>query len=95
MVQNTRTALHTDTLKPVNLPETLTVKENTSAQPVSMKLNRHWMAVERVEEMWRLDDEWWRPQPLSRLYYGVILISGCRLTIFKDLTDGCWYHQSY
>lgn len=95
MVQDTGTSLHAETLKPVNQPETVAVRENDSAQPASVRLNRRWLAVDGIEEAWRLDDEWWRPRPLERLYYAVVLVSGRRLTLFKDLVDGRWYHQSY
>ena len=94
MVPDTGKALHADTLKPVNLPEVVMVRE-IAAQPVAIKLNRCWLEVERLEESWRLDDEWWRPQPLVRRYYAVILSGGRRITVFKDLADGLWYHQSY
>lgn len=94
MVPDTGKTLHADTLKPVNLPEPVMVREDT-AQPAAIQLNRRWLAVERVAESWRLDDEWWRPRPLARRYYAVILSGGRRLTVFKDLTDGRWYYQSY
>ncbi len=28
---------------------------------------------EAVLESWRIDDEWWRPRPVSRLYYHLLL----------------------
>ena len=94
MVPDTGKTLHADTLKPVNLPEPLAVEENVRGEPVAVRLGRR-LLVDAVEDVWRLDDEWWRPRPLARLYYAVILGSGRRLVVFKDLCDGHWYHQSY
>jgi hypothetical protein len=54
----------------------------TSSRPVS---------IEVIDDRWRLDDEWWRSEPVSRLYYAVILVSGQRLVIYKDLVANCWY----
>ena len=54
---------------------------------------RRWRRVVEVLERWRIDDEWWRNRPVSRLYYAVLLESGQRLEIYRDLVDGRWYAQ--
>ncbi len=51
--------------------------------------------VSGIDERWRIDDEWWRREPVSRLYYSVRLASGHRLVLYKDLVNNCWYRQSY
>jgi len=94
MVADTGKTLHADTLKPVNLPEFLPVEENARSEPVAVKLGRR-LLVDAIEDVWRVDDEWWRPRKLSRLYYAIILGSGRRLVVFKDLVESRWYHQSY
>jgi hypothetical protein len=94
MVADTGKTLHADTLKPVNLPEPLDVVEDAAGKPASVKLGRRFL-VDAIEEVWRVDDEWWRARALSRMYYAVILSSGRRLTLYRDLIDGRWYHQSY
>ncbi len=50
--------------------------------------------VAAVEDRWRIDDEWWRAQPVSRLYYAVLLASGHRLVLYKDLVTGEWFKQA-
>ena len=56
------------------------------------------LAVERVEETWRIEDEWWREAPLRRAYYRVTVDGGASLTLFHDETqppgEG-WYEQRY
>ena len=56
------------------------------------------LAVERVEETWRIEDEWWRETPLRRAYYRVTVDGGVSLTLFHDETqppgEG-WYEQRY
>ncbi|PPD57641.1 hypothetical protein [Dehalogenimonas etheniformans] len=94
MVTDTGKTLHADTLKPVNLPEPIAVDEEASGQPRVVTLGRK-LPVAVIDDIWRLDDEWWRARALSRMYYAVILVNGRRLTLFKDLVDGKWYHQSY
>ncbi len=94
MVPDTGKTLHANTLKPVNLPEELPVEENASGAPAAVRLGRR-LLVDAIVDVWRVDDEWWRPRKLSRLYYAVILGSGRRLVVFKDLVENRWYHQSY
>jgi hypothetical protein len=94
MVQNTRKALHPGALKPLNLPESITVTESPAGLPAQIEAGRR-QSVDSVEDSWRIEDEWWRQRPTSRLYFAVRLAEGRRLVIFKDLVDGRWYRQSY
>ncbi len=94
MVQNSRKTLCTGTFKPVNLPETVKVEESADGLPEAVKLVRR-QAVISIEDRWRIDDEWWRKEPVSRFYYAVLFASGQRLIIFKDMIEGKWYRQMY
>jgi len=94
MVQDTGKTLRTDTYRPVNVPEPVDVEEDPSGLPLAVRTPR-WQTVQTVEDRWRIDDEWWRLEPVSRLYYEVLLVSGQRLVLYKDLTNNCWYRQSY
>jgi len=51
--------------------------------------------VERVEDRWRIDDEWWREEPVCRLYFRLLLQDGRCITVFRDLTGDRWYEQRY
>ena len=94
MVADTGKTLRADTAKPVNLPEPLAVEENADGLPEFVKLKRRQKII-AVEDCWRIDDEWWRSEPVSRLYYAVILASGQRLVLSKNLIADSWYRQSY
>ncbi len=52
-----------------------------------------WREVPEILDSWRIDDEWWRKQPVSRLYYRVLLEDGTVVGLFKDLVSGEWYRQ--
>ncbi|ADJ25744.1 conserved hypothetical protein [Dehalogenimonas lykanthroporepellens BL-DC-9] len=95
MVTDSGKTLHVDTLRAVNLPEPLEIRADADYQPLAVRRHRRWLQVAVIEDTWRLDDEWWRPAPLSRRYYAVMLAGGQRLTLFHDLAGGGWYHQSY
>jgi|WetSurMetagenome_2_1015567.scaffolds.fasta_scaffold372383_2 hypothetical protein len=94
MVQDSGKTLRTDTLKPVNAPERIAVEEDSRGFPAAITLKRR-QAVKAIDDRWRIDDEWWRSEPLSRLYFSLILGSGQRLVLYKDLIRGCWYRQTY
>jgi hypothetical protein len=92
VVQNSGKALRTDAIK-LNTPEPIRVKEDHSALPIMVKMASRLVGIKVVDDRWRLDDEWWRNDPVSRLYYAVLLVSGQRLVIYKDLIANCWYKQ--
>ena len=94
MVADTGKTLRADTTKPVNLPEPLQVEESPAGLPTFVRLKRRQKII-AVEDCWRIDDEWWRSEPVSRLYYAVILASGQRIVLSKNLIDGSWYRQTY
>ena len=94
MGTDTGKTLRTDSIKPVNLPEPLQVEESPAGLPSFVRLKRRQKII-AVEDCWRIDDEWWRSEPVSRLYYAVILASGQRIVLSKNLIDGSWYRQTY
>jgi phage tail sheath protein FI len=94
MVENTGKTLRADAYKPVNTPTALQVEEDASGFPLAVKGKRR-QAITSIEDRWRIDDEWWRAEPVSRLYYNVLLASGQRLVLYKDLIAGGWYEQEY
>jgi hypothetical protein len=94
VVENTGKALRADTYKPVNAPEALKVEEDAAGLPIAVRLKRR-QTIATIEDMWRIDDEWWRAAPVSRRYYNVLLASGQRLVLYQDLVTGNWYEQEY
>jgi len=94
VVPDTGKALRADTYKPVNTPEALKVVEDASGLPIAVRLKRR-QSVISIEDTWRIDDEWWRAEPVSRLYYNILLASGQRMVLYKDLITGGWYRQDY
>jgi len=76
------------------MPQPVTVEEDLTGLPKAVKIARRQLVM-AVEDRWRIDDEWWRREPVSRLYYSVRVSSGQRLMLYKDLVNNCWYRQSY
>ena len=95
MVAHPRAAARAHRLRPLNRAKPIQVEADESGEPQAVVLGRERLAVAAVQDRWRIDDEWWRREPVSRLYYAVLLASGQRLVLYKDLIDNRWYRQSY
>ena len=111
MVKDTGETLRADAYRQVNSPQPVEVEEDAAGMPLAVKIPRQpdapvsksrraitkplRQAISDIDESWRIDDEWWRQEKVSRLYYALRLASGHRLVLYKDLTDGIWYRQNY
>lgn len=93
MVPDSGKTLRTGTYQPLNTPEPVHIEEKDGL-PVAVRLSRR-QVVTAIDDRWRIDDEWWRSQPVSRLYYAIRLSLGQRLVIYKDLINQSWYRQPY
>ena len=51
------------------------------------------LIIASINDLWQVDDEWWRETPISRRYYEVTTQNDRRLTIFRDQLNGSWYWQ--
>ena len=49
--------------------------------------------ITAINDLWQVNDEWWRERPISRRYYQITTQSDRRLTIFQDDLSGNWYWQ--
>jgi len=51
--------------------------------------------VTSIQDHWRIDDEWWRETPVSRMYYQLQLEGDRVVTVYQDLPGGAWWLQRY
>ena len=82
-----------DAIRTLNAPRPIEVREGSEGEPESVRVNRQWQRVERVDDSWTFD-LWWLPQPVTRSYYRTDLNDGRRLTLFRDQRGERWYRQS-
>jgi hypothetical protein len=80
--------------QPLKQPRPVAVQADESGEPVAVMLGGRRLAVERVEDVWRIDDEWWREE-VSRLYYRLLLEDGRAVTIYRDIASHNWFKQDY
>jgi protein ImuB len=82
-------------LRPLNQPRAAKVEVTGSGEPVALYVSGYRMEIESVIEVWRVEDEWWRERPVSRMYYRVALEDGRVVDLYRALGSGRWYRQSY
>jgi len=51
------------------------------------------LMVASIDDLWQVDDEWWRERPISRRYYRITTQDDRSLTIFRDQLNAQWYWQ--
>jgi len=92
MVKNPRAPARADQLRPLNTPQPIRV-ETVLELPVALYSSRQErQPIVDINEMWCIDDEWWR-EPIHRRYYRIQLGNGSLRTIYAD--TGVWYEQRY
>jgi len=82
------------TLQPLKQPRPVAVETGESGEPVAVVLGGRRLEVAQVQDVWRIDDEWWREE-VSRIYYRLLLEDERRVTIYNDLISLDWHQQEY
>ena len=98
MVADPRAAARADAVRPLNRPRPVTVLVGRGAGgeavPVALVEGEHRREVERIEETWCVEDEWWHRR-IGRRYYRLTLAGGALRTVFHDVEEDAWYAQAY
>ena len=52
--------------------------------------------VAAIDDQWKINDEWWRgpDEEIERMYYLLLLESGHKTVVFRNLKSGEWYRQT-
>ena len=94
MVEDSRTSPRPDHLRPLNPPRPVQVVSR-NGHPVGITVGGRQRRVLEVQDVWRVEDEWWRDTPIRRHYYQVLLDGGSILVLYHDDIAGEWRTQSY
>ena len=91
MVPNPRTQARARAIKPLNAPVTVAVIADKRGMPLSVSSNE----VAAIEDMWKINDEWWRgpEKEIERVYFHACLADGRPVTLFHDLAVDEWFRQ--
>ena len=94
MVPDTREETGSSTSRPLNVPKAVKVISDIQNFPRKIQIGRLYLSVKKIQDRWRIDDEWWREQSLSRAYYQCLLETSDVVIIFQDLVRNIWFKQS-
>jgi hypothetical protein len=96
VVAHTRTPARPHRLRPLGEPRPVAVEADGERRPVAVTLRAgERLRVAEVQDVWRIDDEWWRERPVSRMYYAVLLEDGRTLIAYRNLVNDRWFKQAY
>ncbi len=95
MVPNPRTQARARAIKPLNAPIPVTVSADERGMPMSVSVNKKAHEVAAIEDMWKINDEWWRGpgKEIERVYFHTRLADGRPVTLFHDLAVDDWFRQ--
>ena len=95
MVKDPRAPIRPHRLRPLAGPRSLHVEIDARGCPRAIAHEGAMRSVISIQDRWRIDDEWWREIPLSRMYYQLQLDGDRVITVYQDLTGGAWWLQRY
>jgi hypothetical protein len=93
MVKDSGTSSRTRHLRALNEPRPIKVLTEHDL-PVAILRKDDRDAVEKVQDTWIVQDEWWR-QEIDRQYYNLLLRNGTVCTVYHDRIADTWYEQAY
>ena len=97
LISGRQSVVRRSDLRPLNAPSPLQVQADDQGRIVSVwrqgRLTPRTIAA--VQDHWRIDDEWWREPPVSRMYYALQLEGDRVVTVYQDLAGGEWWLQRY
>jgi hypothetical protein len=81
-------------IRVLNQPRPVVVEADDNGLPRVLVQGRDRLRVLGIQDVWRIDDEWWR-EPISRRYFQIVLDNGVIRTLYHDLLGGEWFEQWY
>lgn len=90
-----RSGSTTGRLRQLNQPQPAEVRVTEGGMPAEVLFKGSWRRCARTEEVWRVEDGWWRPNPVKRTYFRLTLEEDLQLTVYLDHLAAAWSIQRY
>ena len=87
-----------DELHALNTPRPVAVESKgrlSLPYRVDLAGNGCWQRVAHILDLWEVETDWWRREPVRRRYCRLELDPGKSITVFRDLESGDWFRQDY
>ena len=85
---------------PAGRPSSVSVRTSLPARSAKRRSNTSristMQAVAVIDDRWKVNDEWWRgpDQEIERMYYSLLLDSGHKTVVYRDMKSGDWFRQA-
>jgi len=93
MVGNTGRTSDTRRIRRLKLPQAIQVEADDTGMPLRLRFGGGWQDANLARRPWRIDQHWWRAEPVRRTYYRVELQDGPPLTVYYDEVAQSWFRQ--
>lgn len=71
--------------------EPITVTLNRHQQPIRLAWRRHTYTIQRIQQQWSVDVDWWDERgQIQRVYFAITTTSGLLCVIFYDQLEEAW-----
>ena len=84
-----------DSVRSLRCPRDISVEAVDANLPTAVTTDGVKLRVVDVRDRWRIDDEWWREERVSRTYFQLLMQNGQSIIMFHDDVNGTWYWQRY
>ena len=82
-------------IRRLKAPSTIDVEVDADGAPVSARIGGSMLPVTLARRPWRVDQHWWRAEPVRRTYYRLAIEGWPPVTVYRDDVSGAWHRQEY
>ena len=82
-------------LRRLNEPQPVDLAVDLEGRPRAVEVRSRRRTVGRIEEIWRVEGEWWRERPVDRTYFRLQLDDGPTVVVYRDNVEAGWWMQRY
>ena len=95
MVKTARETPGPSALLPLNQPSPVRVEAHEGWPVAILARGSVRREITSTEDVWRVEEEWWRDASIVRTYFEVLIDTGRRMTLFFDHASSSWYWQRH
>ena len=93
MLKNSRKAMGHGDLRFLKNPTPLQIAIGNHQEPHSVLNKGYWLPIWKILDKWHVEDEWWKTDPIDRIYYECVLNNGKYIVMYRDCISNDWYKQ--
>ena len=82
-------------IRRLKTPTIIEVAAAAEGTPLRLCQGNAWHDVKLARRPWRIDQHWWRSDPVRRVYYRLEVEDGAPLTVYYDEIAQTWFRQEY